>query len=181
MRTDKGSFGKRVMVLDTSAFIGGFDPFSISEEQVIPPLVEEEIKNDSMRTLRFNTAVESGKIRIIEPAPESVGEVKASATSAGDSFYLSKTDLQVLALALEFKRRGYDPQIVTDDYSIQNIAKKLDLRFVSMITFGIRRFLTWIRYCPACHKKYPANYKGTVCEVCGTELKRKPQKPNITK
>ncbi len=181
MRANKGNFCKRVMVLDTSAFIGGFDPFSIGEEQVAPPLVEEEIRRNSMRTVRFSTAVESGRIRIIEPTLETIDEVKASATSAGDSFYLSKTDLQVLALALEFKRRGYDPQIVTDDYSIQNIAKKLDLRFVSMITFGIRRFLTWIRYCPACHKKYPANHKGTVCEICGTELKRKPQKPNIPK
>lgn len=79
-----------------------------------------------MRTVRFSTAVESGRIRIIEPTLETIDEVKASATSAGDSFYLSKTDLQVLALALEFKRRGYDPQIVTDDYSIQNIAKKLE-------------------------------------------------------
>lgn len=165
------------MVLDTSAFVGGFDPFSIGEEQIAPPLVEEEIKRNSMVTLRFNTAVESGRIRIIEPTLEFITKVKASATSVGDSFYLSETDIQVLALALELKARGEDPQIVTDDYSIQNVAKKLDLKFVSMITFGIRRFLKWVRYCPACHRTYPANYKGTVCEICGTELKRKPQKP----
>jgi len=41
MRANKGNFCKRVMVLDTSAFIGGFDPFSIGEEQVERPLVED--------------------------------------------------------------------------------------------------------------------------------------------
>ncbi|NLE06417.1 MAG: ribonuclease VapC [Crenarchaeota archaeon] len=179
MNKEKNITKKRIMVLDTSAFVGGFDPFSILEEQITPPLVEKEVKKDTMRTFRFNTAVETGKIKIIEPTIESINEVKSSATLAGDSFFLSDTDIQVLALALEIKKRDADPQIVTDDYSIQNIAKKLDIKFVSMITFGIRRFLNWMRYCPACHKKYPANYKGKECEICGTELKRKPQRPKI--
>jgi len=169
------------MVLDTSAFVGGFDPFSIGEEQVAPPKVEEELKRNSMMTLRFNTAVESGRIRIVEPSPEFIGKVKTSATSIGDSFYLSETDIQVLALALELKERGEEPQIATDDYSIQNVAKKLGLPFVSMITYGIRRLLNWIRYCPACHKTYPSNSKAKTCHICGTELKRKPQRPNTTK
>lgn len=178
---DRNKANKPVIVLDTSAFVGGFDPFSIYEEQVAPPLVGEELKSNSMRKMRFNAAVENGRIRIIEPAPEFIKKVKETATLAGDSFYLSITDIQVLALAMELKTRGNNPRIVTDDYSIQNIAKKLDVNFVSMITFGIRRFLNWIRYCPACHKKYPANYKETICEVCGTELKRKPQKSQPVK
>jgi rRNA maturation endonuclease Nob1 len=52
----------------------------------------------------------------------------------------------------------------------------LGLSFVSLVTFGIRRQLNWIRYCPACHRIYPANYKSKTCQVCGTELKRKPQR-----
>jgi UPF0271 protein len=164
------------MVLDTSAFVGGFDPFTIREEQVAPPMVEEEVKRNSMTLLRFSTAVESGRLKIFAPSQEALDKVKASATSVGDSFFLSKTDLQVLALALEIKTRGDTPQIVTDDYSIQNVATKLGLSFVSLVTFGIRRQLNWIRYCPACHRIYPANYKSKTCQVCGTELKRKPQR-----
>lgn len=180
-KENRNASKKTIMVLDTSAFVGGFDPFSIAEEQVAPPLVEEEIKTNLMRKMRFNTAVESGRIRIIEPSTEFMGKVKVASALAGDSFYLSETDIQILALALELKNRGEKPQIVTDDYSIQNVAKKLELNFVSMITFGIRRFLNWIRYCPACHKKYPANYKETTCQICGTELKRKPQRPQLEK
>jgi UPF0271 protein len=81
-----------------------------------------------------------------------------------------------LAVALELKTEGYTPQIVTDDYSIQNVATQIGIEFVSLATFGIRRLLEWIRYCPACHREYPANDNSTTCPVCGTALKRKPRK-----
>ena len=164
------------MVLDTSAFVAGFDPFSVSEDQVTVPKVEEEIKSNSMSWVRFKTAVENGKVKIKAPSEEHWNKVKASAKKVGDSFFLSETDLQILALASELKAEGYTPQIVTDDYSIQNVATQLGIEFVSLATFGISRLLEWVRYCPACHRKYPADYNSTKCEVCGTELKRKPRR-----
>lgn len=163
------------MVLDTSAFIAGFDPFGIGEEQVTTPKVENEIR-DALTSLRFSTAIESGKLKVIMPSQEFLDKAKAYATTVGDSFFLSETDMQLLAVALELKARGDNPQIVTDDYSIQNVATQMGLRFVSLATFGIRRLLTWVRYCPACRKEYPANFKAKTCRVCGTDLKRKPQK-----
>jgi len=164
------------MVLDTSAFIGGFDPFTIREEQVVPPMVEDEVKRNNMTLFRFSIAVESGRVKILQPSQPFLDEVKACASSVGDSFFLSETDMQVLALALEINSTGDSPQVVTDDYSIQNVATKLGVEFVSLTTFGIKRVLNWIRYCPACHRTYPANFKTTQCPVCGTELKRKPQR-----
>jgi UPF0271 protein len=164
------------MVLDTSAFVAGFDPFSVREEQIAPPKVEEEVKRNTMTLLRFSMAVENGRLKIFAPSQEFMNKVKASATSVGDSFFLSETDKQVLALAMEIKARGDNPQIVTDDYSIQNVAKQLGVEYVSLVTFGIKRLLTWIRYCPACHRTYPANFKAKECTICGTELKRKPHR-----
>jgi UPF0271 protein len=164
------------MVLDTSAFVAGFDPFTVREEQVAPPLVELEVKKNAMTMFRFNTAIENGRVKIFEPSPQFLEEVKACATSVGDSFFLSETDMHVLALALEVKARGDCPQIVTDDYSIQNVATKLGVGFVSLATFGIKRVLNWIRYCPACRRTYPANFQSSECPVCGTRLKRKPQR-----
>jgi UPF0271 protein len=164
------------MVLDTSAFVAGFDPFTVREEQVAPPLVEQEVKRNAMTMLRFSTAIESGRVKIFAPSGPFMDEVKACATLVGDSFYLSETDRQVLALSLEVKARGDCPQIVTDDYSIQNVATKLGVGFVSLVTLGIKRVLNWIRYCPACHRTYPANFKSSECPVCGTQLKRKPQR-----
>ncbi|MFB3889742.1 MAG: NOB1 family endonuclease [Candidatus Bathyarchaeia archaeon] len=166
-----------VLVLDTSAFVAGFDPFSMGTEHFTTPKVEEELRVNSMTTLRFRTAVESGKLKIIEPDQEFLGKVEAAASSVGDVFYLSETDKQVLALALQLQAAGYKPRIVTDDYSMQNVASQMGLEFVSLATFGIRRLLKWVRYCPACRREYPANFKANTCPVCGTRLKRKPQRP----
>jgi UPF0271 protein len=166
--------GKRAIVLDTSAFVAGFDPFSIGEEQYTVPLVRDEISENSMACLKFKIAEESGKLQVRMPDDDSLRKVKESATSLGDSFFLSEPDTQVLALALQLKTQGYAPLVATDDYSIQNVANRLGMKFASLITFGIRRELQWIRYCPACRRKYPADYGSRTCEVCGTQLKRKP-------
>jgi UPF0271 protein len=156
--------------------LAGFDPFSVSEDQATVPKVKEEIRANSMTCMRFKTAVENGKLKVKAPSEEFLKRVKTSAATVGDSFFLSETDMQILALALELKTAGYSPQIVTDDYSIQNVATQIGVEFATLATLGIRRLLEWVRYCPACHKEYPADYGFTRCTVCGTELKRKPRK-----
>ncbi|MCL4429524.1 MAG: ribonuclease VapC [Chloroflexi bacterium] len=176
MTSQPDSQRKRVIVLDTSAFVAGFDPFGLGAEQVTVPKVEEEIRRNSMVKMRLETAIESGKLKVKAPTQEFSVKAKASANKVGDSFKLSETDKQLLALALELKASGYAPQIVTDDYSIQNVATQMGIEFLSLATFGIKRLLEWIRYCPACHKQYPADCKFKECQVCGTELKRKPKR-----
>ncbi len=165
-----------VIVLDTSAFLAGFDPFSQGTEQVTVPKVEEEILRNSMVKMRFESAVESGKVKVNTPTQEFSNAAKAAASKVGDSFKLSETDMQLLALALQLKSEGYTPQIVTDDYSIQNVATQMGIGFLALATLGIKRLLEWIRYCPACYREYPANTKSKECQVCGTELKRKPRR-----
>lgn len=160
--------------MDTSALVAGFDPFSIGEEQYTVPMVREEIADNSMFGVRFKTAIENGKVRVMTPDAAFLKKAKTFATAVGDAFFLSETDLQILALALELKTRGHSPLIATDDYSIQNVANQMRIEFASLSTFGIRRQLQWVRYCPACHRKYPANYKSARCRICGIELKRKP-------
>ena len=167
---------KSVFVLDTSAFLAGFDPFSLSEEQVTVPKVEEEILRNSMIKMRFETAIESGKVKVKTPTQEFSISAKTSASKVGDSFKLSEADMQLLALALELQAEGYAPQIVTDDYSIQNVAAQIRIGFLALTTFGIKRFLEWIRYCPACYREYSTNCNTNECQICGTELKRKPRR-----
>jgi UPF0271 protein len=160
--------------LDTSAFFSGFDSFSVDIEQFATPKVEEELRANSMTLFKFRTAVESKRLTIMTPSEESLAKVQESSVGVGDSFLLSETDKHVLALALELKASGFDAQIITDDYSIQNVATQLGIKFASLATHGIRRILKWMRYCPACHKGYSANYRSDVCDICGTSLKRKP-------
>jgi endoribonuclease Nob1 len=176
MMSQTNGQSKRVVVLDTSAFVAGFDPFGLNIEQVTVPKVEEEIRRESMVKMRLEMASESGKLKVKAPTQEFQVKAEASASKVGDSFKLSDTDKQLLAMALELKASGYAPQIVTDDYSIQNVATKMGIEFLPLATFGIKRLLEWIRYCPACHKEYNADSKFKECQVCGTELKRKPKR-----
>jgi len=171
-RTDKTS--KNVLVLDTSAFVAGFDPFSVKEEQYVTPMVREEFFKGSLSLTRLKTAIDSGRIKVRSPEKEFLEAVKKTATIIGDKHVLSETDLQILALALNLKADGFDIVIVTDDYSIQNVASKMGIQFSSLTTFGIRHVFEWVRYCPACHKKFPKDYKFKNCDACNTELKRKP-------
>ena len=164
----------RAIVLDTSAFIAGFDPFSISETQYSVPAVRKELASNSMPWTRFNAAVENRRLRVRTPRNSFLQEVNEASRKVGDVRYLSEADLQVLALALELKRAGLHPFIVTDDYSIQNVANQIGVNFTSLMTYGIRFRFNWILYCPACYRKYPSDYKFKSCEVCGTKLKRKP-------
>jgi UPF0271 protein len=176
MTTQGNNSRRKIIVLDTSAFVAGFDPFSLSEDQVTVPKVEEEIRRNSMNKLRFETALENRRVKVKAPSQEFINQIKESSTKVGDSFKLSETDIELLALALELKTTGYSPQIVSDDYSIQNVATQLGMEFLSLATFGIKRLLVWIRYCPACYREYPANSSMKECTVCGTALKRKPRR-----
>ncbi len=137
-------------------------------------MVRKELASKSMPWIRFNAAVENRKLRVMTPKISFLRRVKEASKSVGDVRYLSKADMQVLALALELKSAGLDPLIVTDDYSIQNVANQIGVNFTSLMTYGIRFRFNWILYCPACHRKYPSDYKFKSCEICGTELKRKP-------
>jgi len=166
----------KVLVLDTSAFIAGFDPLAVPEKQYTVPEVKKELIAGSMPWMRFNAAVENRKLTVRSPKSSVFQDIQEASRKVGDMRYLSEADFQVLALALELKGRGLSPVIVTDDYSIQNVANKIDVEFTSLMTFGIKFRFKWILYCPACYRKYPSDYKFKVCEVCGTELKRKPKK-----
>ncbi len=137
-------------------------------------MVRKELISNSLPWVRFNTARESGRLRVRKPKTRFLGRVKEASKMVGDMRFLSEVDMQVLALALELKSAGHDPHIVTDDYSIQNVANQIGVNFTSLMTFGIRFKLHWILYCPACHRKYPPDYKPKLCEICGTQLKRKP-------
>jgi UPF0271 protein len=136
-------------------------------------LVGRELSLDTMPSMRFNTALKESRLRVKAPDDLYMVEVGKASGTLGDML-LSQADQQVLALALELRDIGFNPQIVTDDYSIQNVADLLGLEFTSLMTYGIRYRLYWIRYCPACRRKFQSTCQDKRCEICGTELKRRP-------
>ena len=165
----------KVVILDTSAFIQGFNP-SNSTEQYTTHLVYLEI-HDELAKLRYEGARSSGILQERTPSIESLHQVEEASKKFGEAHILSQTDKQILALALDLKKEGKEPLIVTEDYSIQNMSQKLDLSFQARGTRGIRKEIQWIIYCPGCKKRFEVPQVDGVCIICGTPLKRKPFKP----
>ncbi|MFH0748930.1 MAG: ribonuclease VapC [Candidatus Bathyarchaeota archaeon] len=151
----------------------GYDPLSVSEEQFTTSSIIEEVRPNSTPYLRLKLALDVKKLKIYTPSIGSLEKVKEVSYEVGDLAVLSKADRDVLAVALDLSRNGFSPQLVSDDYAIQNIAECLNIKYVSLTTSGIRYQFRWILYCPACKRRYSPAIKETVCEICGTKLKRK--------
>lgn len=160
------------MVLDTGAFLSGFNPHMSDLDQATTPRVIDEL-SDSKAKLKVQLSISSKKIRIKKPDKASINKVLEIARKTGDISSLSETDIHVLALAHNLKPKA-TPIIVSDDYSIQNVATELGIKYQKLIQWGIKTKLRWQLYCPACYARYNSDYPSGVCEVCGAVLKRKP-------
>jgi UPF0271 protein len=171
----------KVLVLDASAFIMGYDPLAISEKQVTTPSIGRELRGENVIWLRFQMACDSGKLELLSPSPQTLQSVEAVARQTGDWGRLSEVDREVVAVAAELRQKGFFPVIVSDDYSIQNVADQLNLDYVSLSTLGIRHRFQWILYCPACRRSHPSTSATGRCSVCATPLKRRPQRKALAR
>lgn len=165
----------KVLVLDTSALIMGLDPLGLDVNSYSVPEVGDELREQTGPSYRLRISSSSGKLKVRSPTYSSRVKVADEARRLGDRYTLSDADVSVLALALDLRREGLTPIIVSDDYSVQNVAEAMGLSYQSLATFGIRQRFDWTYYCPACFRRYPTA-EALLCRVCGTRLKRKPAK-----
>ena len=161
----------KILILDTSAVIGGFNPNLEEPKQYIVPKILEEARSLPTK-LKLETAISSGQIKVKQPSPTAVEKVEEEVEKTNDR--VSDTDIQLLALGQEMKEAGENPEIITDDYAIQNLAELLEIPYSKMAKPGITTFYEWEKECPACGKVYEDD-DMEVCEVCGAKLKRKPK------
>lgn len=159
----------KLLVLDTSALISGFVPSLSDAEQVTVQEVIDEAKSLSTK-LRLETAVMSGKLKVMKPSKKAVDDVAERIKVTSDS--VSKTDARLLALAVDLKEEG--AEIITDDYAIQNLASLLGVPHRPILTAGIKKVFKWEMACPACGRRYPVTVAK--CQVCGSDLRRRPKK-----
>ncbi len=104
-------------VADTSFII--HHPKIFERKVIIPPSVLEEIKSPIVRL-----KLELWGFEVLEPKEKYIEKVKKEAEKIGYLDKLSDVDIEVLALALE--RRAV---LLTDDFSMQNVAKRLKIKF----------------------------------------------------
>ncbi len=105
------------------------------------------------------------KARVLEPRREDLDVVQRASRETGDEASLSSVDRDVLALALQL-----GATVVTDDYSIQNVAGKLGLKYQAAVLPGIRENMGWSLRCKGCGRYWRT--ETDLCPVCGSRLRR---------
>ncbi len=163
----------KVLVCDTAAILSGL-VLSSSLKKLCPSSVISEVK-DLKSVWILETALKSGKLEVRDPKQKYVSTVIGAAKATGDILSISKTDIEVLALALELMEEGYEAIILTDDYSLQNVSAKLGVKTKSIKTMGIRGFFEYEVVCPACGFREEYSY-NTHCPRCGHRLLKRRKK-----
>jgi len=151
----------------------GLNPSALELPTYSVPNVAEELIPETLPYTRFAMSRDSGRLTVRKPTPASISTVHAISSKVGDVGMLSNADVDVLALALDLKKSGLSPAIVSDDYAIQNVCETLEIEHASLATFGIASRFDWVCYCPACFRRYRIEDADQTCRVCGTRLKRK--------
>ena len=166
----------RVNVLDASAIIGGFSSKEV--QNFITASVILEIK-DLKSKLLLESTIKDGYITIMEPDTLDIKNVDDIIRKSGDILRLSDVDKNLIALAFKLKRENKDPIVVTDDYSMQNVLKIVQIPYRSVLTEGIQEVYGWMNICKGCKKIYPPEYDADECEICGTRIIKKRLKKEL--
>ncbi|WP_458455428.1 type II toxin-antitoxin system VapC family toxin [Methanobrevibacter sp.] len=157
-------------VLDASAFINGFKITSNNNFTV--PEITAEIKDFESR-LAFDMAIDEGKLIIQDVQSEYINCVNNIISDSGDILRLSKPDTKLIALAYMFSKEGKNVKVISDDYTIQNTLKIMDIPYSGIITEGIKEIYNWKKVCEGCKKEYGEDYPFEDCEICGSRIYKK--------
>jgi len=162
-----------VIIIDTSAILSGKPLHFPHAKMVTTPKVSDEVTPGGRDYRTFELLQEKG-LEIHLPSQESLRVVKTTAQQTGDDHRLSDADVEILALALDYTNEPEaEALLLTDDYSIQNVAAHLHLRFEGFSQKGITKRFKWVSRCPGCGKYF--NKKTESCPICGTATRTIPR------
>lgn len=156
-----------VYVVDTSAVLTG-KPLDIEGVFVTVPSVDAELEEGG-RDYRSMQFLKEKGLQVSSPSEEAIRKVHRVAEETGDVARLSDADIDLLALAVDRQKQGADVVILTDDYSIQNVAFSLGIMFKSVSENGITKKFVWRYMCTGCKRKYKEHIK--TCPICGKHVK----------
>jgi len=147
------------LVLDTSALFSMQDLPTDGEAFTTPGVLKELERFGDKRAELWGDL-----LRVSEPTSPSLKKVREAASRTGDSTRLSPTDAEVLALALEL-----EAVVLTDDYSLQNLATYLGVPYRPVGLKGIKDLRKWRWRCVGCGKIFDKEMPD--CPICGSKLK----------
>jgi UPF0271 protein len=159
---------KKAYILDSSAVLSGKSISPTDGDLFTTPGICSEFKKGGRDYRIFQFLIERG-LSIISPSKKSISMINKVADTTGDIGRLSKADIEVLALALDKQKENREVIILTDDYSIQNVAHAIGIKFKSIAQKGIKREFKWAYVCSGCGKKFDKHIK--ICPICGKVTK----------
>ena len=150
--------GKK-LVLDTSALFSMEQLPAESEAFVTPGVLRELERYNDRRASLWGEL-----LHVSEASKTSLARVREAASETGDSTRISPTDAEVIALALDL-----EAELLTDDYSVQNVASHLRMPFRAVGIKAIREVRKWRWRCKGCGKVFDKELPE--CNICGSGLK----------
>ena len=118
------------LVLDSAAFIN--ESIFEKENCYTVQAVLDELKDFKSKQMA-EAAIASGKLRLSEVNPISLALIEKKAEEIGSEENLSEADFKVLGLALQLNAK-----IITDDFTIQNLAAHIGLKFEGVMRGEIK-------------------------------------------
>jgi UPF0271 protein len=147
-------------VLDATALRSGVSTQDKSQWFTTPGVINEIQRGKVSRDLELAIEI---SITVMAPGEEAHNKIMETARKTGDDGRLSATDIELLALAWELKAT-----IVSDDYSVQNVASILKIPIKTNLE-GIRKIIHWTYRCRGCGRYFEK--KEPDCPICGSEVR----------
>ncbi|MFX1388888.1 MAG: NOB1 family endonuclease [Promethearchaeota archaeon] len=171
-----------IHILDTNIFLTGIDVNLLEGIIYTTSAIIEEVKDyryiEKNRNIinKIHAAIEGKKLKIKHPDMKYIIKVSEISKKTGDFRALSSVDKELVALGLELiKESNESVRLYSNDYSIENVCSELNIPFSPLYKVGIESKITWQIYCPHCQTVYKSEDLNSVCEICGSKLKRRPK------
>jgi len=111
---------------------------------------------------------------IIQDVPTTfLQEVENIISVSGDVLRLSIPDKKLISLAYMLFDEGKNVKVISDDYTIQNTLRIMDIPYSGVITEGIKGIYNWKKVCEGCKREYDEDYPFEDCEICGSKIFKK--------
>lgn len=159
-----------LFILDSAAILEGAN--LVASRCRTTPEVVQEIRAGGATGRRLEQLVAAGLV-VQSASPQGLQKVKQAATAAGNLSRLSAADRSILALASDHPGEGL---LLSDDYTVLDVARRMDLRAQSLRTAGPASTLDWVARCRGCGRSYGPEQAGGTCPVCGQEILLKPKR-----
>lgn len=157
------------LVLDTGLLLAGMDP-PPGARWATTPEAAAEVRPGGRDARRFEDWRSIG-LQVRSPGPDARARVDEVARAAGSLERLSAADRSLLALALEMAAT-----LVTDDYTMLDVARRLDVPARTVQQRGVETTMDWAPRCAGCGRWFDEAPPGDECPVCGSAVRARPRR-----